>query len=66
MIEVPEELVEAVHGRQIFVEVAEMVLAELARRVAHRPQHGGDGRRSIRHADLGAGLADRGQTGADR
>jgi hypothetical protein len=29
VVEVAEELVEAVHGRQVLVEVAEVVLAEL-------------------------------------
>ena len=36
VIEVAEEFVEAVHGRQELVLVAEMVLAELAGGVAHR------------------------------
>ena len=66
VIEVAEELIEAVHRRQIFVAVAEMVLAELPGGVAHGLQHGGDGRRLRRHADRGAGLADGGQAGADR
>ena len=34
VVEVAEELVEAVHGRQVLVAVAEMVLAELAGGVA--------------------------------
>src|SRR5262249_38774879 len=34
MVEVAEKLVEAVHGRQVFVAVAEMVLTELAGGVA--------------------------------
>ena len=37
VIEVAEELVEAVHGRQELVVIAEMVLAELAGGVAHAP-----------------------------
>ena len=36
MVEVAEELVEAVDGRQEFVAVTEMVLAELSRRIAER------------------------------
>ena len=36
VVEVAEELVEAVHGRQILVQIAEVVLAELAGRVAKR------------------------------
>ena len=35
VIEVAEELIEAVHRRQELVEVAKVVLAELARGVAH-------------------------------
>ena len=66
VIEVAEELVEAVHRRQKFVAVAEMVLAELAGGVAHGFERRGDGRRLRRHADGGAGLAHRGQPGADR
>ena len=42
MIEVAEEFVEAVLGRQVFVAVAEMVLAELARRIAERLERLGD------------------------
>ena len=44
VIEIAEELVEAVHGRQELVAVAEMVLAELAGRVALRLQQVGDRR----------------------
>ena len=66
VIEVAIELIEAVHGRQELVEVAEVVLAELAGGVAHGFQRRRDGRRLRRHADRGAGLADRGKAGADR
>ena len=44
VIEVAEELVEAVHGRQVFVPIAEVVLAELAGGVAERLEQLGDGR----------------------
>ena len=44
MIEVAEEFVEAVHRRQEFVAVAEMVLAELPGRIALRLEQFGDGR----------------------
>src|SRR5262249_30488642 len=44
MIEVAEELVEAVHCRQEFVAVAEVVLAELSGRVALWLQQLGNGR----------------------
>ncbi len=44
VVEVAEELVEAVHRRQELVAVAEVVLAELAGHVAQRLQEVGDGR----------------------
>ena len=44
VVEVAEELVEAVHRRQVLVAVAEMVLAELAGGVAERLEQLGDGR----------------------
>ena len=44
VVEVAEELVEAMHGRQVLVAVAEVVLAELAGGVALRLQELGDGR----------------------
>ena len=50
VIEVAEEFVEAVHRRQEFVLVAEMVLAELAGGVAQRLEQFGD-RRVFRAAD---------------
>ena len=37
VVEIAEEFVEAVHGRQVLVVVAQVVLAELAGRVALRP-----------------------------
>ena len=60
MVQATDELVETVHRGQVFIEVALMVLAELAGGIALRLQHGGD--RDIgllptlggsRHADLG-------------
>ena len=66
VIEVAEELVEAVHRRQELVLVAQMVLAELAGGVAQRLQQFGDGRVFRPEADIGAGHADLGQAGADR
>ena len=65
MIEVAEELIEAVDGRQELVEVAQVVLAELAGGISHRLERGRDGRRLCRHADRRTGLADCGQPGAD-
>ena len=66
VIEIAEELVEAVHGRQIFVAIAEMVLAELTGGVAERLQHFRDGRVFRVQSDRCAGHADLGQAGADR
>ena len=59
VVEVAEELVESVNGRQIFIEIAEVVLAKLSSFVAH-----GLERRRKCHClrgdtDLGARLADR-------
>src|SRR6185436_8632749 len=44
MVKIAEEFVEAVHGRQEFVAVAEMILSELSGRIALRLQKLGDGR----------------------
>ena len=66
VIQVAEELVEPVHRGEELVFVAEMVFAELARGVTHRPQHRGDGRRLRRQADRRAGLAHGRHAGADR
>ena len=66
VIEIAEKFVEAVHGRQIFVAIAEMVLAELTGGVAERLQQFGDGRVFRLQSDRGAGHADLGQAGADR
>ena len=64
VIEVAEELVEPVVGRQHVVEIAEMVLAELAGRVALVLEAGGDGHELLRHADRRARDADLGEAGA--
>ena len=66
VIEVAEEFVESVHGRQEFVAVAEVVLAELAGGVAQRLQQLGDGRVFLLQADGGARHADLREPGADR
>ena len=67
VIEVAEELVEAVDRRQELVAVAEVVLAELAGRVAAVLQQLGD-RRVLGAASprCAPGQADLGQAGADR
>ncbi len=66
VIEIAEELVEAVLGRQVLVAVAEMVLAELAAGVALVLEQVGDGRRPVRHAVIRAWHADGQQSGAER
>ena len=66
MVEVAEELVEAVRRGQELVAVAEMVLAELAAHVAERLQHLGDGRVFLLQADRRTGQADLGQAGPER
>ena len=43
VIEIAEELIEPMYGRQEFVAVAEMVLAELARGLTERFKRLGDG-----------------------
>ena len=64
MIEVAEELVEAVVGRKHAVEIAEVVLAELAGRIALVLEAGGDGHDVLLHPDRGAGDSDFGEAGA--
>ncbi len=56
VVQVAEELVEAVHGRQELVEVAEMVLAELPGRVAERLEQLGDRRVLGVQPDLEPGM----------
>jgi hypothetical protein len=65
VVEVAEELVETVHRRKEFVAVAEMVLAELPRHVAHRLQEVGDGWVLLRQPFRSAGQADLQQAGAN-
>ena len=66
VVQVAEELVEPVHGRQELVLVAEMVLPELARDVPERFQQFRDGRVFRLEAEIGAGHPDLGQARADR
>ena len=66
VIEVAEELVEPVIGRQHLVTIAKVVLAELARRVALRAQQGGNRRVFGLHALRRAGESHLGEAGADR
>ena len=66
MIEIAEEFVEAVYGRQIFVAVAEMVLAELPGGVAERLQGFRDAHVFGVKSDVRAGQPDLGQARSDR
>ena len=66
VIQIPEELIEAVQGRQELVEIAEVVLAELPGGVALRLQRGGNRAGLSRHTDIGAGLANGSKTRAQR
>ena len=65
MVEIAEELVEAVHGRQRLVAVADMVLAELAGGIAEVLEQAADRGIELAHAHRRAGEADLGQAGAD-
>src|SRR3954470_3265541 len=65
MIEVAEEFVEPVHGRQVFVLVSQMVLAKLARSVAEWLEQLGDGWITCMKSDRGTRHAHFGQAGAD-
>ena len=66
VVEVAEELVEAVRGGKELVLVAEVVLAELAGGVPERFQQLRDGRVLGLEPDVGAGHPDLGQAGPDR
>src|SRR5215467_4763077 len=66
VIKIAEELFEAVNCRQIFVEIAQVILSELACRVAHRLENGSNGGCLGRNPNFRACLADGGQTGSNR
>src|SRR4051794_11480907 len=63
MVEVAEELVEAVHRRQVLVEITQVVLAELSCRIAARLEQLCDGRVLRLQADRRGGNADLRETG---
>ena len=65
VVEVAEEFVEAMHRRQVLVAVAEMILAELASRVALRLEQLGERRVLVGQPFLGARQADLEQAGAE-
>ena len=64
VVEIAEELVEAMHGGQVLVEIAEMVLAELPGRIAQGLQQISYGRIFRLQTKLGAWHADLGQASA--
>jgi len=64
VIQITLELLEAVHSRQIFVAVAEVVLAKLRGRVAQWFEQLGDGRVFLVQTNGGGRQTDFGQTGA--
>ena len=66
VIQVPEEFIEAVDRGQELVQIAQVILPELAGRIAHRLQHRRDRGCLFRHADRRPRLPDCRQTGADR
>ncbi len=61
----PKNLVEAVVGRQVLVQISEVVLAELAGGVPHRLQHLGDGGILRPQAEIGSGKTDLQQPSAE-
>ena len=65
VVEIAEPFVEAVHGRQELVAIAQVVLAELAGGVALRLQDFGQRRIGLLDAARRAGNADRRHAGAD-
>src|SRR5262249_7585027 len=66
MVQVPEEAIEAVHGRKKLVEITAMALAELAGGIAQGFEHGGECYRLVRYADIGASVPYGRQPRADR
>ena len=66
VVQIAEELVEAVHGRQVLVAIAEVVLAELAGGVAERLQELRDRRIAVLQPDRRGRCPDLGEPGAQR
>ena len=66
MVEVAEELVEAVDGGQELIQVTQVVLAELAGSIAHGFERCRNGRCFRRHPDRRAGLTNGSQASAYR
>src|SRR5438094_6814348 len=66
VIEVAKKFIEPVDSGQELIEIAEMVLAELAGGVALRFERGSDSASLSWYAHLGSRLADRGHARANR
>ena len=66
VVQISEELIEAVHGREILVQVTEVVLAELPGGIALCLQGGGERHGLRRYADVGPSLTYGRQSSADR
>ena len=66
MVQVAEELIEAVHRRQVLVEITQVVLAELPGFIAHRLEGSGERDSLSREAHVGSGLPHSRQARADR
>jgi hypothetical protein len=66
VIEISEEFVEPMNGRQVLVPVAKVVLAKLARRISRLLQHLGETGRCGLQAERGAGDPDGDHAGPDR
>jgi len=66
VVEVAEEFMEAIGGRQHLIPITQVVLAELTRCIAQRLEQRGDGRVFRFHAFRCTGKADLSQSGPDR
>src|SRR5215472_13946088 len=56
VVQITEEFIEAMKCRQVFVQIAEMILAKLSRGVALRFERSCDRAGLCRHANFGTGL----------
>src|SRR4051794_37698224 len=66
MVEIAEEDIETVYGGQIFVSIAQVILAELTGGISQRLQQLGNGRILLLKPDVGSWHSDFRQSGADR
>src|ERR1700712_3669499 len=65
MVEIAEELVKTVHGRQRLIAIADVILAELTRGIAEIFEQPADRRIQLAHAHGRTGKAYLGQSGAN-